>query len=79
MQSFWRSSDVGRAAGGKHRSWIRQNSERTEFWRIQLRIVVSYASLNGIGPKPDSCALPKQLLEFGRTRRFCEGCVGRAP
>jgi hypothetical protein len=41
-----------------YRSWIRQNSELTEFWRIQLRIVANFncssryrngASRRGIG------------------------------
>ena len=30
-----------------YRGWIRQNSERTEFWRIQLRFVIQNALNSG--------------------------------
>ncbi len=36
-----RHESLGELQAENYRSWIRQNSERTEFWRIQLRIDVS--------------------------------------
>ncbi len=33
---------LGERRNEEYRSWIRQNSEHTEFWRIQLRFVAHF-------------------------------------
>ena len=58
---------LGERQAENYRSWIRQNSERTEFWRIQLRILLNEHALCRIGLQnycPNSSALqPSVLIE----------------
>ena len=43
------------------RSWIRQNTEVTEFWRIQLRIVILANPATYLLP----CRSPNQQIQTG--------------